>query len=104
MTLGIEHYLTVSAILFSLGLWVALSKRNAIAVLMGVELMFNAVNIALVAFARFGASPQPIVGHTFALFVIAAAAAEAAVALALTVAIYRLRTTVDVERIDLMRF
>ena len=104
MTLGIEHYLTVSAILFGLGLWIALSKRNAIAVLMGIELMFNAVNLALLAFARFGTSAEPITGHVFALFVITVAAAEASVALAMTVGIYRLRATVDVEEITLMRF
>lgn len=104
MTLGIEYYLTVSAILFALGLWVALSKRNAIAVLMGVELMFNSVNVALVAFARFTISPQPIAGHVFTLFVITVAAAEAAVALGMAVAIYRMRATIDVDELDLMKY
>lgn len=104
MTLGIEHYLTVSAVLFAIGLWVALSKRNAVAVLMGVELMFNAVNIALVAFARFGTSATPITGHVFVLFIITVAAAEACVALAMAVSIYRLRTSIDVEDLNLMKY
>ena len=76
MTLGIEAYLVVSALLFCIGLWIALSKRNAIVVLMGVELMLNAVNVARVSFSRFGASPAPISGHVFVLFVITVAAAE----------------------------
>lgn len=104
MTLGIEHYLTVSAVLFCIGLWVALSKRNAITVLMGVELMLNAVNVALVAFARFGASAQPLTGHVFVLFILTVAAAEASVALAMAVSIYRLRSSIDVDRLDLMKF
>src|SRR5487761_792411 len=103
MTLGIDHYLTVSAILFALGLWVALVKRNAIAVLMGIELMFNAVNVALVAFSRFGVSPMPLTGHVFVLFVLTVAAAEASVALAMAVAVYRLRSTIDVDEITSMK-
>ena len=75
MAVGLLHYLTVSAALFCIGLWVALSKRNAIVVLMGIELMLNAVNVALVTFSRFGASPAPIAGHVFVIFVITIAAA-----------------------------
>lgn len=104
MTLGVQHYLVVSAALFGIGLWVALSKRNAIVVLMGVELMLNAVNVALVAFSRFGAFAAPLTGHVFVLFVITVAAAEASVALAMAVSIYRLRSTIDVDRLDLMKF
>lgn len=103
MTPGLEHFLTVSALLFCLGLAVALSKRNAIGVLMGIELMLNAVNLTLIAFSRFTISERPIAGHTFVVFVLTVAAAEAAVALALAVSVYRNRETVDVDRINLLR-
>jgi NADH:ubiquinone oxidoreductase subunit K len=104
MTLGIVHYLTVSAVLFCLGLWIALSKRNAVVVLMGIELMLNAVNVALVTFSRFGVSDAPVTGHVFVLFVITVAAAEASVALAMAVSVYRMRSTIEVDRLDLMKF
>src|SRR5438093_782155 len=81
--IDVEHFLVIGALLFAIGLFVALSKRNAIGVLMGVELMLNAVNLTLVAFSRFSVSDRPITGQTFAVFVITVAAAEAAVALAL---------------------
>ena len=103
MTPGLEHFLTVSALLFCLGLGIALSKRNAIGVLMGVELMLNAVNLTLISFSRFTVSDQPIAGQTFVVFVLTVAAAEAAVALALAVSVYRNRETVDVDRINLLR-
>ena len=103
MTIGLEHFLTVSALVFCIGLAVALSKRNAIGVLMGVELMLNAVNVTLVAFSRFSISERPITGQTFAVFIITVAAAEAAVALALAVSVYRNRETVDVDQINLLR-
>ncbi|OGO50157.1 MAG: NADH-quinone oxidoreductase subunit K [Chloroflexi bacterium RBG_16_68_14] len=100
----LEHVLIVGVILFAIGLYVALAKRNAVAVLMGIELMLNAVNLTLIAFARFIQSPRPLDGHVFAIFVITVAAAEAAVALALAVAIYRYRETIDVDRINLLRW
>jgi NADH:ubiquinone oxidoreductase subunit K len=103
MTLGIEQYLLVSAALFCIGLWVALSKRNAITVLMGIELMLNAVNVALAAFSRFGVSATPLSGHVFVLFVITVAAAEASVALAMAVSIYRQRATIDVEELTTLK-
>jgi len=103
MTLELEHFLTVGALLFSLGLFVALSKRNAIGVLMGVELMLNAVNLTLLAFSRFSVSERPVAGQTFVVFVITVAAAEAAVALALAVSVYRNRQTVDIDRINLLK-
>jgi NADH:ubiquinone oxidoreductase subunit K len=103
MTPGLEHFLTVGALLFCLGLAVALSKRNAIGVLMGVELMLNAVNLTLIAFARFSISDRPIAGQTFVVFILTVAAAEAAVALALAVSVYRNRETVDVDRVNLLR-
>jgi NADH-quinone oxidoreductase subunit K len=102
----LSYYLILAAGLFCLGLFGALARRNAIAVLMGIELMLNAVNINLVAFWRYG-SPDPIVnqaGIVFALFVITLAAAEAAVGLALVIAIYRSRDTVNVEDIDLLKW
>ncbi|MBK9344216.1 MAG: NADH-quinone oxidoreductase subunit NuoK [Dehalococcoidia bacterium] len=101
--MGLEHFLTVSALVFCIGLAIALSKRNAIGVLMGVELMLNAVNLTLVAFSRFSISERPITGQTFAVFIITVAAAEAAVALALAVSVYRNRETVDVDQINLLR-
>ena len=100
----LEHVLIVGAVLFAIGLYVALSKRNAVAVLMGIELMLNAVNLTFIAFARFVESPRPLDGHVFAIFVITVAAAEAAVALALAVAVYRHRETVDMGKISLLRW
>ena len=103
MNIGIEHFLTVGALLFCLGLAIALSKRNAIGVLMGVELMLNAVNLTLITFSRFSLSDRPVTGQTFTVFVITVAAAEAAVALALAVSVYRNRQTVDVDQITLLK-
>ncbi|MCH7699559.1 MAG: NADH-quinone oxidoreductase subunit NuoK [Chloroflexi bacterium] len=100
----LEHVLIVGAVLFAIGLYVALSKRNAVAVLMGIELMLNAVNLTFIAFARFVESPRPLDGHVFVIFVITVAAAEAAVALALAVAVYRHRETIDVGKISLLRW
>jgi NADH:ubiquinone oxidoreductase subunit K len=100
----LEHVLGVGAMLFSIGLYVALAKRNAIAVLMGIELMLNAVNVTLLGFSRFVVSPRPLDGHVFAVFIITVAAAEAAVALALAVAVYRHRETVNIDEINLLRW
>lgn len=102
--IGLEHVLVVGALLFSIGLYVALSRRNAVGVLMGIELMLNAVNLNLVGFARFVDSPRPIDGQVFTVFVITVAAAEAAVALALAVAVYRLRQSIDVDRLDVLKW
>ena len=100
----LEHVLVVGALLFSIGLYTALSRKNAVGVLMGIELMLNSVNLNLIGFARFIDSPRPIDGQVFAIFVITVAAAEAAVALALAVSIYRLRSTIDVDRLDLLKW
>lgn len=103
--IGLGHFLALSAGLFSIGVYGLLSKRNAITLLMSVELMFNSANIALVAFARFGYNNvQPLAGEAFALFVITIAAAEVAVAIAILLLIYRLRGTIWVDEIDLMRW
>lgn len=103
MSVDLEHFLTVGALLFCMGLMVALTKRNAIGVLMGIELMLNAVNVTLLSFARFTESAQPIAGHTFVVFVITVAAAEVAAALALAVLVYRNRETVNVDQFNLLK-
>lgn len=96
MTITPLHFLGVSVLLFGIGLLVVLSRRNAIGVLMGVELMLNAVNVGLVTFDRvYG--PERLDGQLFSLFVITVAAAEAVVGLALILAIYRSRGTVAVD-------
>jgi NADH:ubiquinone oxidoreductase subunit K len=103
-SVSLEHVLVLGAVLFVMGLYMALSKRNAIGVLMGVELMLNAVNVTLLAFSRFVVSPRPLDGQVFAIFVITVAAAEAAVALALAVSVYKHRETVNIDEIDLLRW
>lgn len=95
-------YLIVAAALFCIGLYGALARRNAIGILMGIELMLNAVNINLVSFWRY-IRPQMLTGQLFAIFVMTVAAAEVAVGLALVIAIYRSRDTVNVEEVDLLR-
>ncbi len=95
-------YLLLAAGLFCIGAFGALARRNAIVVLMGIELMLNAVNINLVAFWRY-TDLAGLTGQLFALFVITVAAAEAAVGLALIIAIYRQRNTIIVEDLDTMK-
>jgi len=104
MSVSLEHYLILSAILFCIGIYGALVKRNAVVILMCIEIMLNAVNIALVAFARY-LNPEEIVvtGQIFVIFIMVVAAAEAAVGLAIIAAIYRTRRTVDAAEIDLMK-
>jgi len=108
MSVELAHYLVVSGLVFGIGVAIALAKRNAIAVLMGIELMLNAVNITFLSFSRFGATfeegAEPLAGHVFVVFVLTVAAAEAAVALAMAVLIYRQRETVDLDRINLLRW
>ena len=98
----LSWYLIVSAALFCVGLFGVLARRSAVAVLMGIELMLNAVNINLVAFWRY-VRPEVMAGQVFALMVYTVAAAEAAVGLALFIAIYRSRRTIVVEDIDLLK-
>jgi NADH-quinone oxidoreductase subunit K len=98
----LQWFLIVSAALFSIGLYGALARRNAVGILMSIELMLNAVNINLVAFWRY-VTPAVVTGQMFTIFVIAVAAAEAAVGLALIISIYRSRDTVNVEEVDLMK-
>jgi NADH-quinone oxidoreductase subunit K len=99
----LSWYLVLAAFIFCCGLFAALARRNAIAVLMGIELMLNAVNINLVAFWRYGLMPDTLEGLVFALFVIAIAAAEAAVGLALIISVYRSRKTVNLDELDLLQ-
>ena len=100
---GLEHYLILSAVLFSIGLYGALAKRNAIIILMSIELMLNAVNIAMVAFSRY-IVPLMLTGQVFAIFIMVVAAAEVAVGLAIIISIYRHRQTIDATKVDLMKW
>jgi NADH:ubiquinone oxidoreductase subunit K len=105
MHFGLEHYLILSALMFCIGLYGALAKRNAVAILMCIEIMLNAVNIALVAFSRYLVPSYVLLtGQVFAIFIITVAAAEAAVGLAIIIAIYRNRETIDTNKIDLMKW
>ena len=99
----LHAYLLLAAILFSLGLAGALMRRNAIVVLIGIELMLNAANLNFVAFWRFGPNPQEAAGLVFVLFSIGVAAAEAAVGLALILAVYRHYRTANVDEADRLK-
>ena len=106
--IGLQHYLVLAAVLFVCGLLTILVKRNAIGILMGVELILNAANVNLVAFNRFshgGGTPEALRldGQVFAIFVIVLAAAEAAVALAIFLNFYNNYSTIDVERAQTLR-
>ncbi len=103
MTPGLEHYLLLSAVLFTIGLYGALIKRNGVVILMCVELMLNGVNIALVAFSRY-VTPEALTGQVFAIFVITVAAAEVALGLGIILAIFARRATVDVTDMDLLKW
>lgn len=101
MTVGIEHYLTVSAILFTIGtLGIFMNRKNVIIILMSIELMLLSVNINLVAFSAFNGD---LVGQVFALFVLTVAAAEAAIGLAILVVFFRNRGSIAVEDIHSMK-
>ena len=97
----LNNYLYISAILFSLGPFAVMTRRNGIAVLMGVELILNAANLNFVAFSRFGGMNMD--GHIFSLFVIVLAAAEAAVALAIVINIYNNLHTINVDDAAMMK-
>ncbi len=99
-TIGLNHFLTISVLLFALGLFAIVTRKNAIVVLMGVELILNAANINLLAFSKFNGGME---GVMFAMFVIVLAAAEAAIALAIVINIYKTFNTVDVSSIDSMK-
>jgi len=96
-------YLVLSALLFAVGLAGALTRRNAILVLVGIELMLNAANLNFIAFWRYGSHPETLIGVMFAIFAIAVAAAEAAVGLALIIAIYRHYRTANLDEVDSLK-
>lgn len=100
--ISLTWYLLFAAALFSLGTFGVLARKNAVAILMGVELMLNAVNINLVAFWRY--NPTDITGQVFAVMVFAVSAAEVAVGLALVISLYRRRKSIAAEEIDLMKW
>lgn len=98
----VTSYLILGAILFCIGLYGALSKKNAVIVLLSIELMLNAVNLNLVAFSKYGVHPS-ITGQIFSLFNIAVAAAEAAVGIAILISLYRNKGTTDVTEMDILK-
>lgn len=102
MAIGLFHYLVVSVLLFSIGFYGVLSSRNAVRMLMSVELMLNAVNINLVAFNNFMNLAQ-LNGQVFSIFVLTVSAAEAAVGLAILLALYRKTASVDVENFSILK-
>lgn len=98
--IGLHAYLVLAAAVFATGLFGVVTRRNAVGILLGVELMLNAVNINFVAFARYHAE---VTGLVFALFTIAITVAEVAVGLAIVIAIFRVRQTVDADHLDLLK-
>ncbi len=99
--LSLTHFVVLGALLFSLGLFCVVTRRNAIGILMGVELILNSANLNYVAFARYGHGAYD--GQVFAIFVIMLAAAEAAIGLAIVLGIYQAFETIDVEATDRLR-
>ncbi len=102
MAVTLEHYLVVSITLFALGLFIVMTRRNGIRILMGVELILNAANLNLIAFNRYMPGTS-VDGHVFAIFVIILAAAEAAIALAIVLAIFQQYSTIHLEEISNMK-
>ena len=98
--MGLQPYLILAACLFTVGLFGVLTRRNAIGILLGIELMLNAVNVNLVAFARYAADPA---GLIFALFTISITVAEVALGLAIVILIFRVRRTVEADQLDLLK-
>ena len=101
--IGLNHYLLLAAILFGIGVYGVFAKRNAIAILMSIELMLNAVNINFVAINKF-IQPSNTVGQLFAIFIIVVAAAEVSVGLALIISIYRHKKSVNLSDFNLMKW
>ena len=99
--IGLTHFLVISAALFSLGIMAVLARKNAVNVLMGVELILNSANLNLVAFSRYSAAN--LSGQIFAIFVIVIAACEVAVALAIVLSMYRLVKSVNLDRADTLK-
>ena len=103
MTISLTHYVVLSALLFCIGLFGVFVKRNAVAVLICIELMLNAVNINLVAFSKY-ITPLDFTGQLFSIFVITVAAAEVGLGLAIIIAIYRNRLTVNLDNFDWLKW
>jgi len=103
VAVGLNHFIVLSALLFAVGLFGVLTKRNAVAVLICIELMLNAVNLNLVAVNKF-ITPTAFIGQVFAVFVITVAAAEVGVGLAIIIAIYRNRLTVNLDEFDWLKW
>ena len=101
--IGLTHFIVLSSILFGIGLFGVLAKRNAVMVLVCIELMLNAVNINLVAFSKF-VTPLAFIGQLWAIFVITVAAAEVGVGLAIIIAIYRNRLSVELDDFDWLKW
>jgi NADH-quinone oxidoreductase subunit K len=100
---SLESYLLLSSLLFAVGLAGALTRRNAILVLIGIELMLNAANLNFIAFWRYGPNPAALTGVMFTIFSISIAAAEAAVGLAIILAAYRHSKTTDLDKLNLLK-
>ncbi len=103
MILGLNHYLALAAIIFCIGLYGVLVKRNAIIILMCIEIMLNGVNIALVAFSRF-VTPAAMTGQVFTMFIIVVAAMEAAVGVGIIIAVFRHRGSINTTDINLLKW
>jgi NADH-quinone oxidoreductase subunit K len=101
--IGLEHFAILAALLFCIGLVGVLTRRNAIIVLIGIEIMLNAANLNFIAFWRYGENTEALSGPLFALFAIAVAAAEVAVGLALVIAVYRHYRSVDVDKLNSLK-
>jgi len=99
---SLQSYLVIAAILFSIGIYGVITRKNAIAILMGIELILNSANINFIAFNRFGGMDN-LDGHVFSIFVIVLAAAEAAVALAIVINLFKNIDSVDVDNADLLK-
>ena len=99
----LNQFLLLGAVLFCIGVYGVLARKNGVLVLMSIELILNAVNINLVAFAAMSDGPAAVTGQVFALFVTTVAAAEVGVGLAIVLLIYRNRTSVDLDEVDLMK-
>ena len=103
LTLSLQHYLVLSAVLFCLGLFGVITQRNVIKVIMCLEIMLNAVNIALIAFSQY-IVPVALTGQIFAIFVMVVAAAEVAVGIAIIFSIYRNRESIDMENFNILKW
>jgi len=103
MTITLVHYVVLSALLFSIGIIGVLTRRNAIGILMSLELLFNAATINMVAFAKY-VTPQEITGDIFTIFIIAIAAAESVLGLAIILALFRKRETINADEMNIMKY